>query len=193
MLQAYIGRVERHVGDHAPQLAQPQLHPHRHQWQCLHRAGRIGAGRTPRPRHQHKQRVDDLAQVSIGGRGQCLALHLLGQCADGDHIALQPLEQVGEQQVLLEQLAEPNPPGRRVHLLYRGERLVGEEDAEPSADGLLRVGITRRVQHLGEVGTRRQKVVGRGVTQELTCQESVFSDHRFRREGAVEDLARVFA
>ena len=74
----------------------------------------------------------------------------------------------------------------------RLERLVGEEDTEPRTHGLLRVGITRRVQHFDEVRTRRQKVVGGGVTRKLTCQEPVFSDHRFRREGAVEYLARVF-
>lgn len=92
-------------------------------------------------------------------------LHLLKQIRVLDDSALHELEQIHEEQVAQEPIAQRDAP-RGVRHVGRSRR-VREEHGEPRGYRLFLAQVTCGIQHVAKVVAGLQHVLDRGVPQEL--------------------------
>ena len=179
MPQPHRCRVGGQAGHHAPQLPHPELQPQGHQ-------GLVPL--APRPGHQHQQGVQDLADLRRAGGGQ-VAGEGRGEVAVIHHPALEELEQVDEELMAFEKLAQLPTPGGVPDII--GDGLRGEEEPEPGRHRRLGRAIALRLQGPGQVRPEGEHVVHRGVAEELGHRLAVLGNHRLGGEVLAEDLPGV--
>src|SRR5690606_27664955 len=99
------------LSHHSAQLAHPELHSQRHQ-RTLRRILRW----IPCPSDEGQQSIQHWTDMYAGAFGK-RPLHLLLQIDQRDDLPLQELEQIDEEEVLLQQLAQRTPPCGMIHIL----------------------------------------------------------------------------